>query len=57
VRYKRHAHHRLILHRRFVCLANCPLCEKCLIAVRVRPSRYSLLRSAFLAGDMIALQW
>ena len=30
--YKRHAHHWLILHGRYVCLARKPLCEKCLIA-------------------------
>ncbi len=31
-RYKRHAHHWLILHGRYVCLARKPLCEKCIIA-------------------------
>jgi endonuclease III len=31
-RYKRHAHHWLILHGRYVCVARRPLCEKCLIA-------------------------
>jgi endonuclease-3 len=30
--YKRHAHHWLILHGRYVCVARKPLCEKCLIA-------------------------
>ena len=30
--YKRHAHHWLILHGRYVCVARRPLCEKCLIA-------------------------
>ena len=30
--YKLHAHHWLILHGRYVCLARRPLCEKCLIA-------------------------
>jgi endonuclease-3 len=30
--YKRHAHHWLILHGRYICLARKPLCEKCLIA-------------------------
>jgi endonuclease-3 len=30
-RYKRHAHHWLILHGRYVCVARRPLCEKCLI--------------------------
>ena len=29
--YKRHAHHWLILHGRYICLARRPLCEKCLI--------------------------
>ncbi|HZP74961.1 MAG TPA: endonuclease III [Pseudolabrys sp.] len=31
-RYRRHAHHWLILHGRYVCLARRPLCEKCIIA-------------------------
>jgi endonuclease III len=31
-KYKRHAHHWLILHGRYVCIARRPLCEKCLIA-------------------------
>ena len=30
--YRRHAHHWLILHGRYVCLARRPLCEKCIIA-------------------------
>jgi endonuclease-3 len=30
-RYKRHAHHWLILHGRYVCVARQPHCEKCLI--------------------------
>jgi endonuclease III len=30
--YKRHAHHWLILHGRYVCVARRPLCEKCVIA-------------------------
>jgi endonuclease-3 len=30
--YKRHAHHWLILHGRYVCVARRPQCEKCLIA-------------------------
>jgi endonuclease-3 len=30
--YKLHAHHWLILHGRYVCLARRPLCEKCVIA-------------------------
>src|SRR5262245_15047841 len=29
--YKRHAHHWLILHGRYTCVARRPLCEKCLI--------------------------
>jgi len=31
-KYKRHAHHWLILHGRYTCVARRPLCEKCLIA-------------------------
>jgi endonuclease-3 len=31
-KYMLHAHHWLILHGRYVCLARRPLCEKCLIA-------------------------
>ncbi|MGE5535811.1 MAG: endonuclease III [Acidobacteriota bacterium] len=31
-KYKRHAHHWLILHGRYTCLARKPLCEKCIIA-------------------------
>ena len=27
-----HAHHWLILHGRYICLARKPLCEKCIIA-------------------------
>jgi endonuclease-3 len=30
--YKRHAHHWLILHGRYTCVARKPLCERCLIA-------------------------
>jgi len=30
--YKRHAHHWLILHGRYTCLARRPLCERCIIA-------------------------
>jgi endonuclease-3 len=29
--YKLHAHHWLILHGRYICVARRPLCEKCLI--------------------------
>ena len=31
-RYRLHAHHWLILHGRYVCVARWPLCEKCIIA-------------------------
>ena len=31
-RFKRHAHHWLILHGRYVCVARRPLCESCAIA-------------------------
>jgi endonuclease-3 len=31
-KYKRHAHHWLILHGRYVCVARRPLCERCLIS-------------------------
>jgi endonuclease III len=31
-KYKLHAHHWLILHGRYVCVARRPLCEKCIIA-------------------------
>lgn len=31
-KYKLHAHHWLILHGRYVCIARRPLCEKCIIA-------------------------
>jgi endonuclease-3 len=30
--YKRHAHHWLILHGRYICVARKPLCEKCIIS-------------------------
>src|SRR5439155_10053459 len=30
-KYKRHAHHWLILHGRYTCVARKPLCEKCII--------------------------
>jgi endonuclease-3 len=32
MKYRLHAHHWLILHGRYVCLARKPLCEKCIIA-------------------------
>ena len=31
-KYKLHAHHWLILHGRYVCIARRPLCETCIIA-------------------------
>jgi endonuclease-3 len=31
-RYRLHAHHWLILHGRYTCIARRPLCEKCIIA-------------------------
>ena len=31
-KYRLHAHHWLILHGRYVCVARHPLCERCLIA-------------------------
>jgi endonuclease III len=31
-KYRRHAHHWLILHGRYTCIARRPLCEKCIIA-------------------------
>jgi len=31
-KYMMHAHHWLILHGRYTCLARRPLCEKCIIA-------------------------
>jgi endonuclease-3 len=30
--YKRHAHHWLILHGRYTCVARKPLCERCIIS-------------------------
>jgi endonuclease-3 len=32
LRYRNHAHHWLILHGRYVCLARRPLCERCSVA-------------------------
>ena len=31
-RFKRHAHHWLILHGRYICKARVPVCQKCLVA-------------------------
>lgn len=42
--YKQHAHHWLILHGRYVCKAQRPLCEKCLINDLCRwPAKTTLL--------------
>jgi len=42
--YKPHAHHWLILHGRYVCVARRPLCEKCLINDLCRwPGKVTLL--------------
>jgi len=39
--FKRHAHHWLILHGRYTCVARRPLCEKCLIVDLCRwPEKY-----------------
>jgi endonuclease-3 len=32
MKYRLHAHHWLILHGRYTCLARKPLCERCIIA-------------------------
>jgi endonuclease III len=43
--FKRHAHHWLILHGRYVCVARRPLCEKCLIADLCKwPGKTTLLQ-------------
>jgi endonuclease-3 len=55
-RYRLHAHHWLILHGRYVCVARRPLCEKCLIADLCKwpgktvPASAPLARSA--AGEV-----
>jgi endonuclease III len=60
-RYRLHAHHWLILHGRYVCVARRPLCEKCLIAdlckwpgKTVQPSG-PVARSAVNEGDRAKL--
>ena len=46
-RYLLHAHHWLILHGRYVCVARRPLCEKCLIADLCKwPGKTTLVSSA-----------
>jgi endonuclease-3 len=58
--YKRHAHHWLILHGRYVCLARRPLCERCIIAdlckwsgktVHAQPGKLPRLQHAARASD------
>ena len=45
--YKRHAHHWLILHGRYTCIARRPLCEKCIIADLCRwPGKTTLTPAA-----------
>jgi endonuclease III len=45
--YKRHAHHWLILHGRYVCVARRPLCENCIIADLCRwPAKTTLTPAA-----------
>ena len=43
-RYRLHAHHWLILHGRYICVARRPLCEKCVIADLCRwPGKTTLM--------------
>jgi endonuclease-3 len=45
--FKRHAHHWLILHGRYTCLARRPLCEKCLISDLCKwPGKATLMEAA-----------
>ncbi len=51
-RYRLHAHHWLILHGRYTCLARRPLCEKCLIADLCKwPGKTVLSAPARSAGE------
>jgi len=51
-RYLLHAHHWLILHGRYVCVARRPLCEKCLIADLCKwPGKTTLSAPAQSAGE------
>ena len=67
--YKLHAHHWLILHGRYTCVARRPLCEKCIITdlcqwpgktvvqkIRVRESAYGRLRACQEREPLIAMQ-
>jgi len=50
--YRLHAHHWLILHGRYVCLARRPLCEKCIIADLCKwPGKTTLNVPSPLAGE------
>src|SRR5512136_1515879 len=59
--YRLHAHHWLILHGRYVCVARRPLCEKCLIADlckwpgKIVPASRPVLQSAAKAGERARL--
>jgi endonuclease III len=45
--FKRHAHHWLILHGRYTCVARRPLCEKCVIADLCKwPGKTTLMEPA-----------
>jgi endonuclease-3 len=51
-KYKLHAHHWLILHGRYTCLARRPLCEKCIINDLCRwPEKTTFVASARLRGE------
>jgi endonuclease-3 len=60
-RYRLHAHHWLILHGRYVCVARRALCEKCLIADLCKwpgktvPASAPLARSAAGEGERAKL--
>jgi len=50
--YKLHAHHWLILHGRYTCVARRPLCEKCIIADLCKwPGKTALAASASQVGQ------
>ena len=51
-RYRLHAHHWLILHGRYVCVARRPLCEKCLIADLCKwPEKTAAMPAAIARGS------